>query len=167
MSTNKGMWMMLVILAVVMEGVALFYQYVLGDAPCVVCIHVRLWVGVMLLVGLVGLLGSESKVFQVPAWLVMIGAAGGFAERAWHTFAVEKGWIFSTCGFDLGLPEWFAIDRWVPWVFEPTGSCGYTPDMVFGFTMADVLIGVAVLTVLFCIVGFLRTIFRRRTDYFH
>lgn len=165
MSTNKGMWMMLVILAVVLEGTALFYQYVLGDYPCVVCIHVRLWVAAIGLIALLGLVLPISRWAQVPVWLLMVGASAGFVERAYHTLAVEKGWRMSTCGFDLGLPEWFAIDHWIPWVFEVQGSCGTTPEMVAGFTMAEVLIVVAALTALYALVGLVRMILSKSIHY--
>jgi len=159
--------MMLVVLAIVLEGVALFYQYVLGTGPCVVCIHIRLWVAAMLVVGLIGLTVSESKAFQVPLWLLMMAPIAGFAERSWHTLSVEKGWTFSTCGFDVGLPEWLPLDRWLPWVFEPTGSCGLTPEIFAGYTMAEVLIVVAGFSVLFSLVGLVRTILRPPAMYLH
>lgn len=167
MKSNARMWWVMIALGLTMEGVALFYQYALGDAPCVVCIHIRLWVAGMILAGILGLLIGRSWWFQVPAWLLMIGVSAGFAERAWHTMAVEKGWRFSTCGFDVGLPEWFAVDRWLPWMFAPTGPCGYTPEIALGFTMAEVLVALAGFAVLFSLIGVVRVFLRSPARHFH
>ncbi|MFC6670264.1 hypothetical protein [Marinobacterium aestuariivivens] len=42
---------------------------------------------------------------------------------------------------DSGLPAWFAPDQWWPWMFEIWEPCGYTPEMPFGITMAEALVG--------------------------
>ncbi|MDH5485720.1 MAG: disulfide bond formation protein B, partial [Gammaproteobacteria bacterium] len=48
--------------------------------------------------------------------------------------------IFGDCGFDTGLPAWFAVDQWLPWMFRVETSCGYTPELMFGITMAEALL---------------------------
>ncbi|HEY9052592.1 MAG TPA: disulfide bond formation protein B, partial [Gammaproteobacteria bacterium] len=35
---------------------------------------------------------------------------------------------------------WFAIDKWFPQVFGVWTSCGYTPELLFGITMAEGLL---------------------------
>lgn len=41
---------------------------------------------------------------------------------------------------DLGLPAWLALDDWLPWLFEVQTSCGYTPELPLGITMAEALL---------------------------
>ena len=38
------------------------------------------------------------------------------------------------------MPSWFAIDVWFPQLFKVQTSCGYTPELLFGITMAEALI---------------------------
>ena len=46
-----------------------------------------------------------------------------------------------------GLPAWFALDKWFPLVFEVQASCGYTPELWSGFTMAEALVGISVILI--------------------
>lgn len=73
-------------------------------------------------------------------WPDFSSAAGGFS-----LLAVERGWIFGDCDLNLGLPEWFALDKWIPALFEVQTSCGYTPLMIFEITMAEALVVISVL----------------------
>jgi disulfide bond formation protein DsbB len=41
---------------------------------------------------------------------------------------------------DLGLPSWLALDSWFPAVFQVQTTCGYTPELLFGISMAEALI---------------------------
>ena len=61
-------------------------------------------------------------------------------ERSWRVLAIERGWIFGDCEMDLGMPPWFALDQWFPWMFEVQTSCGYTPLIAFNISMAEVLL---------------------------
>jgi disulfide bond formation protein DsbB len=63
----------------------------------------------------------------------------GFVERSWQVLAVERGRIFGDCSMDLGLPSWFAIDKWFPTLFEVQTTSGYTPLLIAKITMTEVL----------------------------
>ena len=52
---------------------------------------------------------------------------------------------FGNCGVDLGLPAWFKIDQWLPWLYRVETSCGYTPFIAFKITMAETLMVLSVL----------------------
>jgi disulfide bond formation protein DsbB len=41
---------------------------------------------------------------------------------------------------DSGLPGWFALDVWFPKLFKVWEPCGYTPELLFGVTMAEGLV---------------------------
>ena len=122
-----------------MEAVALYYQYVLDEWPCVLCIHVRIWVSGFIVLAILALLikhsGWATRFFHLTNSLLMIG----FVERSWQTLAVERGWVFGDCNMDAGLPNWFALDQWFPALFEVKASCGYTPFIIFETSMAEIL----------------------------
>jgi disulfide bond formation protein DsbB len=41
------------------------------------------------------------------------------------------------------MPDWFAVDRWLPWLFEVRNLCSYTPEIALGISMAEALLGIA------------------------
>ena len=74
------------------------------------------------------------------------------------------GFVFSDCGFDLGLPAWLAIEEWLPWLFRVEASCGYTPELIFGITMAEALMVLSVLLLLVSFCVFLVYLFNIKQD---
>lgn len=133
-------WLLILLLGVALEAVGLYYQYVLNEWPCVLCIHVRIWVMLMILVALAGLFLRKHRVACGVTHLVMAGVAIGILERAWVLLGTERGTLQAECGIDLGMPVWFAIDKWFPQVFGVWTSCGYTPELWLGITMAEGLL---------------------------
>ena len=136
-------WLALVLYGVSAEGVALYYQYVREEPPCVLCIQMRL---LMLLLVVVALLVLSLRRFRltVPVGhLVVLGIALWMCERSYVLLGTERGFVEGMCGFDLGLPSWFTPDKWLPALFEVQTSCGYTPQLPFGITMAEALMALS------------------------
>jgi disulfide bond formation protein DsbB len=123
---------------------ALFYQYVLGEEPCQVCIHARLWVSGWALTGLIMVLAPQTFGVRSLGHLGILIAGTGLAERALYLYQLENGIGDGSCEFQLGMPEWFAVDRWFPWLFEVRNLCSYTPEIGLGISMAEALLGVAI-----------------------
>jgi len=137
LSHQKLYWMLLFVLGLGLEASALFYQYVLGEWPCVLCIHVRIWVLGFTLVALIAL-WLQRGLHLVNSVMML-----GFVERSWQTLAVERGWVFGDCNMESGLPPWFALDKWFPAMFEVQTACGYTPVIIFNITMAETLLALS------------------------
>jgi disulfide bond formation protein DsbB len=72
----------------------------------------------------------------------------GLLERSYQLLGTERGWIFGSCDFDLGLPSWLALQEWLPSFFKVWESCGYTPELLFGITMAEALLVMSTLLML-------------------
>lgn len=123
---------------------ALFYQYALGDEPCQVCIHARLWVSAWGLTGLLVFLAPQTFGIRSLGHLCLLIAGIGLAERALYLFRLENGIGDGSCEFQLGMPDWFAVDRWLPWLFEVRNLCSPTPEIALGVSMAEALLGIAV-----------------------
>lgn len=138
-SQSRLYWALLLVAGISMELSALYYQYVLDEWPCVLCIHVRIWIFGFILLSILALLirhsGWGTRIFHLLNSLLMLG----FVERSWQTLAVERGWIFGDCTMDSGLPPWFALDKWFPLAFEVQSTCGYTPYIIFKISMAEIL----------------------------
>ena len=139
LSQGKLYWGFLLILGLSFETVALYYQYVLDEWPCVLCIHIRIWMTGIIVVSIIALLSKpglwSTRLFHLLNTLMTIG----FVERSWRVLAVERGWIISECNMESGLPGWFALDKWFPAMFEVKTSCGYTPYVLFEISFAEIL----------------------------
>lgn len=140
---NRIYWLSLLILGFGLESAALYFQYVQEIPPCVMCIHVRLWVLGMITVAIAGALGHRFRCGCGFTHLLMAGVMAGLLDRAWQLLGTERGFIIADCGFDLGLPSWLAIQEWLPTLFEVQTTCGYTPVLAFGITTAEFLLAMS------------------------
>ncbi len=145
LSRSAIYWIAIIVIGLSMEGIALFYQYGLDYGPCVLCIHIRIWILAFVLLATLALCIRHYRPLLISAHLLSLVAAIGLLERAWLTFAVERNLIEGSCSIDTGLPSWFALDKWLPAVFEPWELCGYTPELLFGITMAEALLLLAII----------------------
>lgn len=127
---------------VALLAVALYYQYVLGDEPCQICIHARLWVAALTLIALFMAAAPQKIALRIAANAGVLLASVGLTERARYLYRLENGIGDGSCQFQLGMPDWFAVDRWMPWLFEVRNLCSFTPEMLFGLSMAEILVGV-------------------------
>ena len=145
-------WASLVLFGMTALAVALYFQYGRDEWPCVLCIHTRIWMLGITLVAVLGFLLRQKLLFNSLAHLLVLLMAAGLLERAWILLGTERGTIFGACSMESGLPAWFALDKWFPLVFEVQASCGYTPELWPGFSMAEALIGIAVALMLLAFV---------------
>ena len=122
---------------------ALMYQYALGEEPCQVCIHARLWVSAWLITGLLLFFAPQRFFVRSLGHMAILVAGIGLAERALYLYRLENGIGNGSCEFQLGMPDWFAVDRWFPDLFEVRNLCSYTPDIIWGISMAEGLLCVA------------------------
>ena len=158
---SRWYWLALALFGIALLGVALYYQYALGDEPCQVCIHARLWVVAFTLVALIVLVTPQTSLLRVVGNVGVLIAGAGLFERARYLYRLENGIGDGSCQFQLGMPDWFAVDRWMPWLFEVRNLCSFTPEMLFGLSMAETLMGmgagVSLLAVLMTLRGAARS----------
>jgi disulfide bond formation protein DsbB len=136
---TRWYWLFLAILGISLIGVALYYQYVRAEPPCVLCIQTRIWIWCLIIVAMMALI-FHNRLTTFAAHLLSVLISAGLLERSYQLLGTERGFIFGDCGFDLGLPAWLALDNWFPAMFRIEASCGYTPELVFGVTMAEGLL---------------------------
>jgi len=142
--TRAWYWLLLIVLGLLLEGVALFYQYALDYGPCVLCIHARIWVLGFILAALSGLFVRRSRIGRIFAHVLTAVMAAGLLERSWKAVGVERGTVEGSCSMDSGLPYWFALDEWFPLLFKVWEPCGYTPELMFGISIAEALVVISV-----------------------
>lgn len=147
---SRVFWFLVLLACLIMEGVALYYQYVLDYGPCVLCVHIRAWVMALGLVALLVLLVGGPLALLGHA--LSLGLALGLLNTSYHTLGVERGTIVDACSMDAQFPSWLPLHQWLPAVFEPWEPCGYTPMLAFNVSMAEALIVISVLWVLVSLV---------------
>lgn len=133
-------WAGLLLFGLALTATALLYQHVLDYPPCIVCIHVRIIVIALMLLALAALSFPEGRYSVLIYEILLLVAALVMLERSWQLLGTERGFIVGSCEFSLGLPEWLALESWLPALFEVQTSCGYTPELILGITMAEALL---------------------------
>jgi protein dithiol:quinone oxidoreductase len=145
---SRQYWMTYIICGFFMLSVAMYYQYVLEEPPCLICIQIRLWVSLFMIISFIGVLLRKYKVMNMIIHLLAVFTAIGLTERSYQLLGTERHFVFGDCGFNLGLPSWFAIEEWLPWLFRIDTTCGNTPELIFGITIAEALMVISVCAVL-------------------
>lgn len=143
--SSKLYWFFLWVTGVTMLGVALYYQHVLGDEPCEVCIHIRIWVAAFTLLSTLMLMLPSKKIVSIIGHLLNTVMITGLLERCLYLLKVENGQADSSCNFYLDFPNWFALDKWFPEIFEVRNLCSFSPELLLGITMTDGLIFISTL----------------------
>ncbi len=145
---GKSFWIALILLGIALEAVAVFYQYIMDEPPCILCIHFRLLVVALIVFSLLGLFLRSFKIAQITLSGALLLIFVGMLERSYQLLGTERGFIEGECAATLNFPNWIAVDKWMPSFFEPWTSCSYTPKLLFDITMAEALIVFSVAMVL-------------------
>ena len=140
LSQSAYFWLAGIIYLIVMESIALYYQYVLQFYPCALCVQVRAWV-----VGAI-LSSAISVYFRSNFWIRFVGLSftlvfiGGGFYTSYYAWGVENGTVISTCSMGAGFPGFMPLDEWIPFFFGANGPCGQSPDMWLGLSMVESLL---------------------------
>lgn len=145
---SRWYWLIYIIGSISLIAIALYFQYARDELPCVMCIQIRLWFSLLIIVSFIGLLARRIRAINTLVQVSIVLIAVGLVERSYKLLGTERGFWDGHCGFDLGLPAWFAIDKWLPWLFRVETTCSYTPEILFGITMAETLMVMSVVLLL-------------------
>ena len=143
--TLRSLWWAMLILGGGMFAAALYWQYALGEDPCQVCIHARLWVVAIALIGAIMLVLPTNTGTGLGGLILLLVSSIGLGERSYFLYEIENFRGNGSCQFTLGMPDWFAVDRWFPALFEVRNICSYTPEIAFGISMAEALLSISIL----------------------
>lgn len=69
--------------------VTLYFQYALDEGPCALCIHVRIYMVGLMLVGIAGLLLQARRMRLILHWLCA-GLCVGLTLTSWELYGVKK-----------------------------------------------------------------------------
>lgn len=146
---RRHWWLLLVASMLFLECSALFFQYRLKLDPCVLCVFQRAAVMGIMIAGLVGSINPLSRWSRLPAYGIW-GVSGlwGVYTALKHA-GLQLGFIEQSITCEYNAPIWFMLDRWMPWMFQPTSF--YCDDIQWsfsGFSMPQIMIGMFSLALL-------------------
>jgi disulfide bond formation protein DsbB len=164
LSAMRSLWWAMLVLGGGMFAAALYWQYALGDDPCQVCIQARLWAVAIALIGALMLVLPSNLGTNLGGLVLLLVSSVGLGERSYYLYEIENFRGDGSCQFTLGMPNWFAVDRWFPALFEVRNICSYTPEIAFGVSMAEALLGISALIIAISVVAGWRLITALRSN---
>lgn len=126
-SRGRGAWFLLMLFALAFEMCALFFQYMLDLAPCVMCIYERVAMFGIIAAGFIGMMAPSNflvRWFGILLWGV--SAAWGIklsVEHVSYQFPDPNELFGPTCDIFVTFPSWAPLNVWIPSIFEASGEC--------------------------------------------
>jgi disulfide bond formation protein DsbB len=154
-TTNQRPWLLLTTSALGLELSALYFQYVLDLAPCIMCVYQRLAILAIFSAGTIGTIGHNNIFARILAYaLWATGAIWGLIIALEHVEMQENsGSLFFSCEFIPNFPTWAPLHEWIPFLFEATGDCGEISWQFLDYSMPQWMITVyALYTAVFALV---------------
>jgi disulfide bond formation protein DsbB len=142
LTTNKKAWQLVTVSALVLEFSALFFQYVLGLEPCIMCIYQRVAIWAIFIAGLIGSFANQYVLARVGAYALWgMGAIWGLLIALEHVEMQTStmSFLFS-CEFIPNFPDWAPLHEWLPTLFAATGDCGDIDWQLLGYSMPQWMI---------------------------
>ena len=138
-SRHRLSWLLLFISALALVASGLYFQYGLNLQPCIKCIYIRAAFAGIIVAGLLGFLAPRQSIVRLLAIALWLASAAIGVYQAVELVDIEQTLAaggFSSCALFAEFPNWLALDKWLPNVFEVTGSCGATDWHFLGLSMA-------------------------------
>ena len=138
LSTQRRFWLFMAFSAFVLEMTALYFQYGMNLAPCVMCVYERAALFAILGVGLFGTLAPNFILTRIITILLgMISAVKGLSIAIKHTdYQLHPG-PWNQCSAFADFPKSLPLDKWIPALFQPYGECSDVVWSFLGLSMAQ------------------------------
>ncbi|GAA0816141.1 disulfide bond formation protein DsbB [Colwellia asteriadis] len=136
-TTTRTPWLLLALSALGLELTALFFQYSMDLAPCIMCVYQRLAILAIVIAGIIGAAGHNNIIARVTAFSLWGTGAiwGGLIALEHIEMQSNSGSLFFSCEFIPNFPTWAPLHEWLPFLFEATGDCGEISWQFLGFSM--------------------------------
>jgi disulfide bond formation protein DsbB len=143
-TTSQRPWLLLAVSALGLELSALFFQYVLDLAPCIMCVYQRLAILAIITAGAIGSIGFRHMFTRAIAYILWgTGSIWGLIIALEHVeMQSNSGSLFFSCDFIPNFPTWAPLHEWLPFLFEATGDCGEISWQFLGYSMPQWMITV-------------------------
>ncbi|ATC82989.1 MULTISPECIES: disulfide bond formation protein DsbB [Pseudoalteromonas] len=135
--TQRTPWLLFTGIVFLLEVTALFFQYQMGLAPCIMCIYQRTAVLGLLGAGIIGATKPQSKLVRAIAYLVwgVSSVWGYFIAREHIEMQTTTDPFAFSCEFEPNFPSFMPLHEWIPSFFQATGDCGNIDWQFAGLSM--------------------------------
>ena len=164
-SMTSRPWLLLALTAFALECSALYFQYIMGLAPCIMCIYQRVAIWSIFFAGVIGFFGNQNIVARIVAYgLWGTGAIWGLLIAMEHVEMQSATLsLFFSCEFIPNFPTWAPLHEWLPALFEATGDCGEISWQFLGYSMPQwMMVVYGVFTAMFATVFLSRLIHAKK-----
>jgi len=136
--TKRRAWLSLAGVAITLEVIALYFQYGMGLAPCVMCIYQRTAILGIAMAGLIGAIAPQHFVARLIAYTIWGGSAiKGLVIALEHVDIQIHPSPFFSCDFRPNFPDWLLLDDILPGFFRATGDCATISWQFLGWSMSQ------------------------------
>ncbi len=150
LSSHRLLWAVLIWSAIIFEGTALFFQYGMGFSPCVMCVYERVALFCILFSCLVAWFAPQSWFWRILGLiLALISSIKGTLIALKHVDFQLHPSPWNQCEILPDFPHWLPLDKWLPFLFHPTGSCS---DKVWTFLDLSMAQWISVMFIVYVIV---------------
>lgn len=141
LSLSRGGWLLLVISGIILEGIALYFQHGMLLNPCVMCIYERVAVFGIIFAGLIGMIAPKFWLFRFSAILFSLACAVKGVLLSWkHLDYQLNPSPWNQCPVVPDFPSTLPLDKWMPFIFQPSGSCSEVSWQFLGLSMVQWLV---------------------------
>lgn len=131
-------WLLLAGSALSFELVALYFQYAMQLNPCVMCVYQRAAVFGLIISALPAAIAPTSflaRTVSFSGWV--ISAIWGLVIAYEHVQMQnpDNFLLLMSCDVFPNFPTWLPLHTMLPWMFEPTGTCGGIDWQFIGYSM--------------------------------
>jgi len=138
LSTQRRAWLALAVSAISLEITALYFQYVMGLNPCVMCIYQRTAILGIAIAGLIGTLAPQQFLVRLAAYgLWGYSSIKGLFIALEHVEIQTTQSPFFSCDFRPNFPDWLRLDESIPAFFRADGDCADISWMFLGWSMSQ------------------------------
>ena len=135
---SRRSWLALAGVATTFELVALYFQHVMGLAPCVMCIYQRTAILGIVGSGLLGAIAPQQFPVRLAAYAIW-----GYCSIKGLLLALEHVEIqttqspFFSCDFRPNFAHTLPLDEWLPFFFRADGDCASISWIFLGWSMSQ------------------------------
>ncbi len=138
---NRTAWAILFGSTLFLELCAMFFQYVMGLQPCVLCIYQRVAVLGIMAGSAIGFVNPRNIILRWSGLLLWAySSVRGLQLALQHTDLQLHPTPFNTCDLFITFPQWLPLNHWMPWFFNATGECSDIQWQFLSWTMPQWLI---------------------------
>lgn len=131
-------WFLLAGSALLLEFIALNFQYIMGLEPCVMCVYQRAAVAGIMISALPAMIAPKLIVARILSYVIWLTSSIWGLIIAFEHVQMqnpENFMLAMSCDVYPNFPSWFAIHQWFPNIFEARGTCGDIDWIFLGYSM--------------------------------